>query len=71
MAFLKSFLTVIFVFVTLTAYACPACMMSNNGRFVNQTIIVVGAMWLIPILIATFIGLKICKLCQTSCEEDE
>jgi hypothetical protein len=71
MAFIKFYFTAMFVLMPLTVYACPACMLSNNGRFVNQTILVVGAMWLIPVLLAAFIGLKICKLCRASSGEDQ
>ncbi|MBP9854498.1 MAG: hypothetical protein KBD53_06495 [Candidatus Omnitrophica bacterium] len=54
-----------------SAESCPACLSADNGRFFNQTLMAVAFMWLLPVLLASAIGLKIYFLCKGSLDRDE
>ncbi|MBI5150340.1 MAG: hypothetical protein HZA28_06185 [Candidatus Omnitrophica bacterium] len=64
MAFLRDNLWLLFIFLPRLAEACPACLVSNNGRFLNQTLVAVAVMWLLPVLLAGVIGFQIYRLCR-------
>lgn len=67
MAILRSIIVLCLCVLPEALWACPACLKSDAGGF-SDRILITGVMWLVPILLALFVGLKVYRLCTKTQE---
>jgi hypothetical protein len=59
-----AFLVLIITLFPVTGWACPSCAASNNGQFFNQKMMMMGVLWLLPVLVAGGIAVLVYRINQ-------
>ncbi len=52
----------IFLILPKVVWGCPVCAATRNDASVEQTLMMVGFLWLVPILLAGWVALRISEI---------
>lgn len=64
MEIMKRILFLAVILIPQKAWACPACLLSDNNRFTFERLILLGVMGVLPLMLALFVGYKIYRMGQ-------